>query len=210
MDSTNKFEARPLTTHSDRPRGKVPVNDNYCVTQRGFVEIADICEQLPDFKCKLFCCESCTFCHQAAIKERHKTHCKTNKTCEKCFSVDQLSSVQSVSRDRPKGHRGIPSWNLSLVLHQLTKAPFKNLIFKTVFLLALGSGKHRSEIHVWLKKNVRYHTNWSKVSLYPLPSVNSESITHPHPPPPPPPHPPQNLPHPPRLHPGVDSLGKYF
>ena len=26
-------------------------------------------------------------------------------------------------RDRPKGRRGVPSWNLSLVLHQLTKAP---------------------------------------------------------------------------------------
>ena len=31
----------------------------------------------------------------------------------------------SFHRDRPKGRRGIPSWNLSLVLHQLTKAPFK-------------------------------------------------------------------------------------
>ena len=29
----------------------------------------------------------------------------------------------SFHRDRPKGKRGIPSWNLSLFLHQLTKAP---------------------------------------------------------------------------------------
>ena len=65
-----------------------------------------------------------------------------------------------VSTDRPKGRRGIPSWNLSLVLHQLTKAPFKpikeaslkHLTFKTVFLLALGSDKRRSEIHAWQKK----------------------------------------------------------
>ena len=57
----------------------------------------------------------------------------------------------------PKGRRGIPSWNLSLVLHQLTKAHFepikeaslKHLTFKTVFLLALGSGKRKSEIHAW-------------------------------------------------------------
>ena len=64
--------------------------------------------------------------------------------------------LESFHRDRPKGRRGIPSWNLSLVLHQLTKAPFeplreaslKHLTFKTVFLLALGSGK-RSEIHAW-------------------------------------------------------------
>ena len=66
--------------------------------------------------------------------------------------------LDSFHRDRPKGRRGIPSWNLSLVLHQLTKAPFeplkeaslKHLTFKTVFLLALGSGKRRSEIHAWI------------------------------------------------------------
>ena len=68
--------------------------------------------------------------------------------------------LDSFHRDRPKGRRGIPSWNLSLVLHQLTKAPFepikeaslKYLTFKTVFLLALGSGKRRSEIHAWQNK----------------------------------------------------------
>ena len=54
--------------------------------------------------------------------------------------------LDSFHRDRPKGRRDIPSWNLSLVLHQLTKAPFepikeaslKHLTFKTVFLIARG------------------------------------------------------------------------
>ena len=81
-------------------------------------------------------------------------------------------------RDRTKGQRGIRSWNLSLVLHQLTKAPFepikeasfKHLTFKTVFLLALGSGKRRSEIHAWQNKNIRHQSDWSKVSLYPSPT----------------------------------------
>ena len=58
-------------------------------------------------------------------------------------------SPDSFHRDKPKGRRGVPAWNLLLVLHQLTKAPFepmrkaslKHLTFKTVFLLALGSGK---------------------------------------------------------------------
>ena len=88
-----------------------------------------------------------------------------------------------VSIDRPKGRRGIPSWNLSLVLHQLTQAPFehlkeaslKHLTFKTVFLLALGSGKCRSEIHAWLHKNIRHQSDWSKVSLYPSPSFLSKN-----------------------------------
>ena len=90
--------------------------------------------------------------------------------------------LDSFHRDRPKGRRGIPSWNLSLVLHQLTNAPFeplkdaslKHLTFKTVFLLALGSGKRRSEIHAWLHKNIIHQSDWSKVSLYPSPSFLSK------------------------------------
>ena len=90
--------------------------------------------------------------------------------------------LDSFHRDRPKGRRGIPSWNLSLVLHQLTKAPFepikeaslKHLTFKTVFLLALGSGKRRSEIHAWQHRNIRHQSDWSKVSLYPSPSFLSQ------------------------------------
>ena len=91
--------------------------------------------------------------------------------------------LDSFHRDKPKGRRGVPAWNLSLVLHQLTKAPFepmrkaslKHLTFKTVFLLALGSGKRRSEIHAWLYRNIRHQENWSQVSLYPSPSFLSKN-----------------------------------
>ena len=65
--------------------------------------------------------------------------------------------------DIPKGRRGIPSWNRSLVLHELTNALFeplkeaslKHLTFKTVSPLVLGSGKRRSEIYALLHKNIR-------------------------------------------------------
>ena len=91
--------------------------------------------------------------------------------------------LDSFHRDRPKGRSGIPSLNHSLVLHQLTKAPFeplkeaslKHLTFKTVFLMALGSGKCRGEIHAWLHKNIRHQSDWSKVSLYPSPSFLSKN-----------------------------------
>ena len=91
--------------------------------------------------------------------------------------------LDSFHRDRPKGCWGVPSWNLSLVLHRLTNPPFeplrkaslKHLTFKTVFLLALGSGKRRSEIHAWLNKNIRHQADWSKVSLYPFPSFLSKN-----------------------------------
>ena len=54
--------------------------------------------------------------------------------------------LDSFHRERPKGRRGKPSWNLSLVLHQLTKAPFeplkeaslKHMTFKTIFSVGPG------------------------------------------------------------------------
>ena len=91
--------------------------------------------------------------------------------------------LDNFHRDRPKAWSGIPSWNLSLVLHQLTKAPFeplkegslKHLTFKTVLLLALSSSKHRSDIHAWLSKNTRHQSDWSKVYLCPSPSFLSKN-----------------------------------
>ena len=91
--------------------------------------------------------------------------------------------LDSFHRDRPKGRRGVPAWNLSLVLHQLTKPPFeplhkaslKHLTFKTVFLMALASGKRRSEIHAWVFKNIRNQADWSTVSMYPSPSFLSKN-----------------------------------
>ena len=100
-----------------------------------------------------------------------------------CTDETLTCLLDSLHKDRPKGQRGIPSWNLSLVLHQLTKAPFeplkeaslKHLTFKIVFLLALGSGKRRSEIHAWLHKNIRHQSDWSKMSLYPSPRFLSKN-----------------------------------
>ena len=107
----------------------------------------------------------------------------TNWATLPLMSAKMKIEMGSFHRDRPKGRRGIPSWNLSLVLHQLTKVPFeplkeaslKHLTFKTVFLLALGSGKRWSEIHAWLHKNIRHQSDWSKVSLYPSPSFLSKN-----------------------------------
>ena len=40
---------------------------------------------MKDFKCKLYCYESCTLCHLAATTDRHKTQYKSSQTCERCF-----------------------------------------------------------------------------------------------------------------------------
>ena len=70
-------------------------------------------------------------------------------------NADLHRLLSSFHRDRPKSSRNLPKWNLSVVLNELTKAPFepmkdtdlKHLTLKTAFLLALASGKRRSKIH---------------------------------------------------------------
>ena len=83
--------------------------------------------------------------------------------------------LSSFHRDRPKSSRNLPKWNLSVVLNELTKAPFepmkdtdlKHLTLKTAFLLALASGKRRSEIHAWVANKVSNLGQWEKVTLFP-------------------------------------------
>ena len=68
---------------------------------------------------------------------------------------DLSSLLHSFELERPTLRNPVPNWDLSLVLNVLLKDPFeplqkahlKLLTYKTVFLLALASGKRRSEIH---------------------------------------------------------------
>ena len=78
-------------------------------------------------------------------------------------NADLHRLLSSFHRDCPKSSRNLPQWNLS-VLNELTKA---HLTFKTAFLLALASGKHRSEIHAWVANKVSNLGQWEKVALFP-------------------------------------------
>ena len=90
-------------------------------------------------------------------------------------SSDLHRLLCSFHRDHPKSSRNLPKWNLSVVLNELTKAPFepmkdtdlKHLTLKTTFLLALASGKRRSEIHAWVANKVSNLGQWEKVALFP-------------------------------------------
>ena len=89
--------------------------------------------------------------------------------------VAYINKLSSFHRDRPKSSRNLPKWNLSVVLNELTKAPFepmkdsdlKHLTLKTAFLLALASGKRRSEIHASVTNKVANLGQWEKVALFP-------------------------------------------
>ena len=84
--------------------------------------------------------------------------------------------LSSFLRDRPKSSRNLPKWNLSVVLSELTKAPFepmkntdlKHLALKTAFLLALASSKRRSEIHAWVANKVSNLGQMGKGCLVPF------------------------------------------
>ena len=93
-------------------------------------------------------------------------------------NTDIARLIASFYIDKPKKSRLLPKWNLSLVLHKLTQPPFepqeectlKLLTWKTVFLLALASGKRRSEIHTWTYDGTLSLGNWEQVQLTPSPS----------------------------------------
>ena len=90
-------------------------------------------------------------------------------------SSDHNRLLSSFHRDRPKSSKNLPKWNLSVVLNELTKAPFepmkdtdlKHFPLKTAFLLALASGKRRSKIHAWVANKVSNLLQWEKVALFP-------------------------------------------
>ena len=92
-------------------------------------------------------------------------------------SSDLNRFLSSFHRDHPKSSRNFPEWNLSVVLNELTKAPFepmkdtylKHLTLKTAFLLALASGKCHSEIHAWVADEVLNLGQLEKVALFPSP-----------------------------------------
>ena len=90
-------------------------------------------------------------------------------------SSDLNRLLSSFHRDRPKSSSNLPKWNLSVVLNELTKAPFepmkdtdlKHLTLKTAFLIALASGKCHSKIHAWVANKVSNLGQWEKVAVFP-------------------------------------------
>ena len=92
-------------------------------------------------------------------------------------NVDIARLIASFYRDKPKSSRNIPKWNLSIILHTLSQPPFepqeqadlKFLTWKVVFLLALASGKRRSEIHTWTLDGLLCLGDWEQVQLVPSP-----------------------------------------
>ena len=76
-------------------------------------------------------------------------------------SSDLNRLLSSFHRDRPKSSRNLPKWNLSVVLNELTKAPFKPIKDTNLKHLTL------SEFHAWVANKVSHLGQWEKVALFP-------------------------------------------
>ena len=84
--------------------------------------------------------------------------------------------IRSMELEKPVISRVVPHWDLSLVLDSLKKSPFepmsscslKCLTQKTVFLIALASGRRRSELHALSATpgSVKFSANKSSVELH--------------------------------------------
>ena len=85
------------------------------------------------------------------------------------------SLLQNIEMEQGQHQRHFPEWNLSLVLSALTKPPFEMLdqasdellTWKTVFLIALASGKRRGEIHAFeqARLHILLHLSLSPTKL---------------------------------------------
>ena len=74
--------------------------------------------------------------------------------------------IKSFYQQNPPADKYIPTWNLALVLDALRKPPFEplvsislaNLAVKTLFLIALSSGRRRSELHAMVVRGTALTT----------------------------------------------------
>ena len=88
----------------------------------------------------------------------------------------QLSSlIANFARDQSADRVVAPEWDLAFVLGALLEDPFepldkaeiKYLTYKTVFLLALATGKRRGEIHAMRRDTVQRQEHWQSVTIFP-------------------------------------------
>ena len=86
---------------------------------------------------------------------------------------EDLSALfRAFANSAPPRSPRIPSWDLSLVLRSLMRAPYepirlaslRDVTLKTAFLLALASARRVSELH-GLSAGVRHSKGWSSVTL---------------------------------------------
>lgn len=116
--------------------------------------------------------------YRTAIASVLKLYKKENATSDHVIKCMMQSFKHSETRPsiRP------PKWSLPLVLRMLNKPPFeplgtaqvKYLTYKTVFLVLLGTGCRRSELHALDHTRLEHPQDWSWVDLAPSPEFRAK------------------------------------
>jgi hypothetical protein len=91
------------------------------------------------------------------------------------FQHTNQRRLSTLHHKRPRQRVLVPQWNLGIVLSALNLTPFeqaeevdlKFLSYKCCFLLALASGRRRSEVHAFSTSNsfLRFSRDKSSVTL---------------------------------------------
>ena len=97
------------------------------------------------------------------------------------FAITRL--MANLKRHTAKPRNLMPSWDLAAVLEALKEGPFEPLrkadlkwvTLKTVFLIALASGKRRGELHSLRFDSFSRTENWSRITLRPDPAFISKT-----------------------------------
>ena len=93
-DHPRKVRARPPTSHHDHPRLSPHINDNCCTTQGGvwqakrretFYLVNSVLSVQNVQNLNVNCHAVDHVCFLPGAKERHKTHYKSSKICERCL-----------------------------------------------------------------------------------------------------------------------------
>jgi hypothetical protein len=98
---------------------------------------------------------------------------------------DIVSLLSSMTLERPRTERTMPTWNLAFVLESLTSDPYEpigrcdltNLNRKTAFLLLLASGTRVSELHACEASSIHFQTNYEYAVLSPNLSFLPKNLT---------------------------------
>ena len=107
--------------------------------------------------------------YRMAIASVLRTSCGT----EVGRSDTLRSLMKSIALSDIREQSSVPDWDLLIVLDRLRQSPFeplhlatpKLLTWKTLFLVALASGKRRGEIHALSYKKFMHKENWSCVTF---------------------------------------------
>ena len=92
--------------------------------------------------------------------------------------------MKSFFRDRPRSNRSLLPWDLRVVLDSLSKSPFeplkkatlKHLTQKTVFLLALATGRRCGDIRALSYKRLKWRESDGALQLFTLPAYLPKNL----------------------------------